>query len=276
MCIRDSLDYRLDASNPSNVKVLESNISLTELEAIDYALIVNSYLRLEQPMINHRIRKATLNGASVSTINAKAFDFNYRVSHSLLTSPQNTVATLSSVLKALLNKSSQALPDQLNSVTVHQAHIDIAHALLNADHPVVVLGEHVNGNRCSDQVAKLVFEIAKAADAKTLNASLTGNAHSAERVNFKPDNGKNALQILASDLTAFILFDVYPNFDCIEPENAIEHLSRDDAFVVSMNSFADESVLSFANVILPIASFYETSGTPVSYTHLTLPTKRIV
>jgi len=127
-----------------------------------------------------------------------------------------------------------------------------------------VLGEHVNGNRCSDQVAKLVSEIAKAADAKTLNASLTGNAHSAERVNFKPNNGKNALQILSSDLTAFVLFDVYPNFDCIDSENAIQHLRRDDAFVVAMNSFEDESVLSFANVILPIASFYETSGTHIN------------
>ena len=260
----DNLDYRLDASNPTNAKLLESNISLTELETIDHALIVNSYLRLEQPMINHRIRKATLNGASVSTINAKAFDFNYRISHSLLTSPQNTVATLSSVLKALLDKSSKALPDHLNSVTVHQTHIDIANALLNAERPVVVLGEHVNGNTSSDQVTKLVSEIAQAADAKTLNASLTGNAHSAERVNFKPDNGKNALQILSSDLTAFVLFEVYPNFDCIDPENAIEHLSRDDAFVVVMNSFEDESVLSFANVILPIASFYETSGTHIN------------
>jgi len=260
----DNLDYRLDASNPCNAKVLESNISLTELEKIDHALVVNSYLRLEQPMINHRIRKATLNGANVSTINAKAFDFNYRISHSLLTSPQNTVATLSSVLKALLDKSSKALPDHQNSVTVHQTHIDIANALLNAERPVVVLGEHVNGNTSSDQVAKLVSEIAQAADAKTLNASLTGNAHSAERVNFKPDNGKNALQILSSDLTAFVLFDVYPNFDCIDSENAIEHLSRDDAFVVVMNSFEDESVLSFANVILPIASFYETSGTHIN------------
>ena len=260
----DNLDYRLDASNPCNAKVLESNISLTELEKIDHALVVNSYLRLEQPMINHRIRKATLNGANVSTINAKAFDFNYRISHSLLTSPQNTVATLSSILKALLDKSSKALPDHLNSVTVHQTHIDIANALLNAERPVVVLGEHVNGNTSSDQVTKLVSEIAQAADAKTLNASLTGNAHSAERVNFKPDNGKNALQILSSDLTAFVLFDVYPNFDCIDPENAIEHLSRDDAFVVAMNSFEDESVLSFANVILPIASFYETSGTHIN------------
>jgi len=240
----DNLDYRLDAANPSNAKVLESNISLTELETIDHALIVNSYLRLEQPMINHRIRKATLNGASVSTINAKAFDFNYRISHSVLTSPQNTVATLSGVLKALLDKNSQTLPDYLNSVSVHQTHIDIANALLNAEHPVVVLGEHVNGNKCSDQVATLVSEIAKASEAKTLNASLTGNAHSAERVNFKPENGKNALQILSSDFTAFVLFDVYPTFDCIDSENAIEHLSHDDAFVVALNSFDDESVLN--------------------------------
>ena len=39
-----------------------------------HALIINSYLRLEQPMINHRIRKAALNGASINTINNKKFE----------------------------------------------------------------------------------------------------------------------------------------------------------------------------------------------------------
>jgi NADH-quinone oxidoreductase subunit G len=41
---------------------------------------------LEQPMINHRLRKAVLAGASIDVINAMSFDFNYR------TNSENIVA----------------------------------------------------------------------------------------------------------------------------------------------------------------------------------------
>jgi NADH-quinone oxidoreductase subunit G len=260
----ENLDTRLDAANPSSASALETNISLAELEAIDHALIVNSYLRLEQPMINHRIRKATLQGAKVSTVNAKAFDFNYRVVSSVLSAPQNTVATLSGVLKALLEANSQALPDYLKDAKVDQAQIDIANALSAAENAVVVLGEQVNSNPCADQVAKLVTQIAKASNSKTLNASATGNTFAAEKVSFKPNGGLNAGQMFTANLNAFVLLDVYPAFDCVDPTAAIEDLSRDDAFVVAINSFEDESVLDFADVILPLASFYETSGTHIN------------
>ena len=260
----ENLDTRLDVANPSGASALETNVSLAELEAIDHALIVNSYLRLEQPMINHRIRKATLQGAKVSTVNAKAFDFNYRIANSVLSAPQNTVATLSGVLKVLLEANSQALPDYLKGVKADQAQIDIANVLSAAENAVVVLGEQVNSNPCADQVAKLVAQIAKASNSKTLNASATGNALAAEKVSFKPNGGLNSGQMFTANLNAFVLLDVYPTFDCLDSVAAIENLSRDDAFVVALNSFEDEAVLSFADVILPVASFYETSGTHIN------------
>ena len=260
----ENLDTRLDVANPSSASALETTISLTGLEAVDHALIINSYLRLEQPMINHRIRKATLQGAKISTVNAKAFDFNYRVANSVLSAPQDTVATLSGVLKALLEANSKALPDYLKTAEAGQAQIDIANALSAAENGVVVLGEQVNSNPCADQVAKLVEQIAKASGAKTLNASDTGNTRAAEKVSFKPNGGLNAKQMFDADLNAFVLLDVYPVFDCVDSAAAIENLSRDDAFVVALNSFEDEAVFSFADVVLPLASFYETSGTHIN------------
>ena len=260
----DNLDTRLDVANPGNAAELESNISLLELEEVDHALIVNSYLRLEQPMINHRIRKSTLNGAKVTIVNAKVFDFNYRIDNTLLSAPQNMAATLSGILKALLEVNSQALPDYLKSAKTEQSHIDIANALSAAQNAVIVLGEHVNSNPCADQVAQLVAQIAKASGAKTLNASKTGNAVAANKVGFQPSTGMSATQMLSADLKAFVLLDVYPTFDCINPQGAIENLSREDCFVVALSSFEDEAVSDFANVILPIASFYETSGTHIN------------
>ena len=205
----DNLDYRLDFANPVATEILKSSVSLAELEGIDHALIVGSYLRLEQPMINHRIRKATLNGAGVSVINSQNFDFNYRISNNLLISPQKTVATLSGVLKAVLNETPEKQPDYLNSVVVKQVHKDIADNLLNAENAVVIVGEHVNGNPQADEISQLVEDIAQASQAQTLNVSLTSNSLAAEQVGFKPVNGKNALEMLASDLNSFANAGVY-------------------------------------------------------------------
>ena len=114
----ENIDYRLDKADLSIDNSLFSNITLAELESIDHALIVNSYLRLEQPMINHRIRKAALSGASVNTINAKKFDFNYRIALEVLSAPQRTTSMLQSVLKSLFEKTKTTLPKYLSKTKI--------------------------------------------------------------------------------------------------------------------------------------------------------------
>ncbi len=258
----DNLDYRLDFANLAATNILKTNISLAELEKVDQVLIVGSYLRLEQPMINHRIRKASLNGASISVINAQNFEFNYSTSNSLLTAPQKTVATLSAILKSVLGQSNKKQPDYLNSVSVEPVHKDIADNLVNAENAVLILGEHINGNPNSDQIFQLIKDISEASQAKILNVGLTSNSLAAEQVGFRSVNDTN--DILTADLKSFLMFDIYPDYDCINSESVIKNLSREDAFVVSFNSFEDDTVLQYSNVVLPIASFYETSGTHIN------------
>ncbi|MCP4800858.1 MAG: NADH-quinone oxidoreductase subunit NuoG, partial [bacterium] len=84
----ENIDFRLDQTQLSTGSSLESSITLSEIESVDHALIIGSYTRLEQPMINHRIRKATLDGASVNTMNSKNFDFNFKTKCDALTAPQ--------------------------------------------------------------------------------------------------------------------------------------------------------------------------------------------
>jgi NADH-quinone oxidoreductase subunit G len=65
----ENIDYRLNVKDLNNAIDLESNIKLVQLENIDQALIIASNPRLEQPMLNHRLRKASLSGANVDVIN---------------------------------------------------------------------------------------------------------------------------------------------------------------------------------------------------------------
>ena len=262
----ENIDYRLDKADLSIGNTMLSNITLAEMESIDHALIVNSYLRLEQPMINHRIRKATLNGASVNTINNKKFDFNYQTDLEILSSPQKTLLMLQSILKSLHERTKTTVPKYLSKLTVDDSQNKIADDLIAAERPVIILGEHVNSNISSSDIASIISEIAALANAKIANLSLNGNSLSAEKVGFKPSNkGKNAISMFTENTKAFLLMDVDFNYDFIDPKLAADTFNNDDVFVISLNSFEDEITLMNSDVILPLAGFYESSGTHINF-----------
>ena len=262
----ENIDYRLDKADLSIGNTMLSNITLAEMESTDHALIVNSYLRLEQPMINHRIRKATLNGASVNTINNKKFDFNYQTDLEILSSPQKTLLMLQSILKSLHERTKTTVPKYLSKIKVDDSQNKIADDLIAAERPVIILGEHVNSNISSSDIASIISEIAALANAKIANLSLNGNSLSAEKVGFKPsNNGKNAISMFTENTKAFLLMDVDFNYDFIDSKLAADTFNNDDVFVISLNSFEDEITLMNSDVILPLAGFYESSGTHINF-----------
>jgi NADH-quinone oxidoreductase subunit G len=59
--------------------------------------------------------------------------------------------------------------------------------------------------------------------------------------------------------------DVDLNYDFINPKLAADTFNKDDVFVVSLNSFEDEASQINSDVILPLASFYESSGTHINF-----------
>ena len=58
--------------------------SIASLEDLDAVLMIGSNIRKEQPMINHRLRKASLKGADVMMINSVDYEINYDVSEQII------------------------------------------------------------------------------------------------------------------------------------------------------------------------------------------------
>ena len=147
-----------------------------------------------------------------------------------------------------------------------ETHNKIADDLIAAENPVIILGEHINSNPSFSNIVVLISEIAALSNAKIANLSLTGNSLSAERVGFKPANGgMDATSMLSGNTKAFLLMDVDSNYDFISSKLATDTFNKEDVFVVSLNSFEDEQTLSNADVILPLACFYESSGTHINF-----------
>jgi NADH-quinone oxidoreductase subunit G len=217
-------------------------------------------------MISHRIRKAVINGATVNTINSKKFDFNFKTKIDLLASPQTLLPALQSILKSLYLKTKADLPEQLSKVNFSDEHDKFADDLIASENGVIVLGEHLNSNSSSSVIISTVSQIARISNSKIANLTLSGNAHSAEKVGFIPTNqGMNAGSMLTESSKAFLLMDVDSEYDFYNPKLAMDLFNKDDVFVVSLTSFENQSTLLSADVILPMASFYETSGTHINF-----------
>ena len=261
----ENIDHRLNVKDFGNAISLESSIKLAGLEGVDHALVIGSNLRLEQPMISHRLRKANLSGASIDVINAMAFDFNYRLNSENIVSPNQTAAMLAGVLKSVLQNAQVEIPDYLVDIEINDVATQLAEKLSQSDNSVIVLGEHVINNPQAASIANLVSEIAQHTNSTTLNVSATANSMAANMTGFVP--GKGGLDVnamLAADLKAYILLDIYPQYDFHHSLQAVEALSNEDTFVISLNSFKDDAVAQYSDVLLPIASFYETSGSHVN------------
>jgi NADH-quinone oxidoreductase subunit G len=75
--------------------------------------------------------------------------------------------------------------------------------------------------------------------------------------------GKNADEMLREGSKLFILLDVEPEFDCADPQQASTAMDQAEC-VIAITPFVTDRMKEYADILLPVASFAETSGTFVN------------
>jgi len=73
-------------------------------------------------------------------------------------------------------------------------------------------------------------------------------------------NAANARQMFEQPRKAYVLMGIEPEFDCANPQLVIGAL-RQASMVVQLSAFKHAPALEYADVILPISPYTETSGT---------------
>lgn len=251
--------------------------SIAEFESLGSALLIGSNVRKEQPIINHRLRKAVLRGASVMAINSVDYDFNFPVLEKCIVSPNKLVNELAAVLKALLESSNESINAEikqyLDKAVVLDAHKTIAENLKNVDEAVVLLGNMATANPQYSLLRSLAGLIAKHSNAKfgylsenanTSGAWLTGAVpHRLAGSKKATSTGKNTLEMFQAKLKAYVLMNVEPELDCYDGQLAHEAIDNAD-FVMCLTPFQSETMKRYADVLLPISVFTETSGTYIN------------
>ncbi len=280
----NNIDHRLkqvDFTDQGNAPVMPwLGMNIKDLEKINSVLLVGSNIRKEQPIIAHRIRKAVQHhDANVSFVNPRDYGFNFKVKTGLVTDVAAMTAELAALAKAATEKSGQAVATHLsglvNSVAVTEDHKAIVAALSSdkADKSIVMLGNVAVNHPQFALIRSLSNEIAKHTESQlaytpefsnTAGAWLAGAVPHRQSGGVASDTtGLNAAQMLDGDIRAFINFNIEPELDCSDSAKATEAMKKAD-FVVVMTAFATEAMKEYADVILPVATFAETSGTYVN------------
>jgi len=251
--------------------------SIAALEDLDAALVIGSNVRKEQPMINHRLRKASLKGADVMMINSVDYDFNYAISEKIIQPPSEITTTLAGIIKAFAEVGNDSVDDAIqsltNNVTVNDSHRAMVRKLSDADNGSVLLGNLATAHDQFSKIKVLALIIAKLGNLKFGFLSEAANTSGAHLTGVLPHHGTGGEAVdvcglhigamLEQPLKAYLLLGFEPEIDCWDGRKALQTMQGAE-FVVSMTAYESETMKQYADVLLPIALSAEMSGTYIN------------
>ena len=256
-----NVDFRLRQSDFS----LETKgapwlgMQVSEINSRDRFLIVGSFLRKDHPLLAQRIRQAVKAGAQANVVHAADDDLLMPVANRAIVPPSAMVDMLAQVLKALIIQKEAAVPADMEKLVVGDAASSIARSLASGERSAVLLGNLAQQHPEASQLASIAAQIAELCGARFGFMGEAANSVGGYMAGAVPGDGMNAQQMLANPRKAYLLLNVEPELDMHNPELAMAAMKQAD-MVVAMSAYKHHAT-EYADVLLPIAPYTETSGT---------------
>src|SRR5690554_6293258 len=260
----DNIDHRLRQQDfaDSDVDDSLSDWQLSDINESDAIVLLGCNIRSEQPIMAHRIRQAALTGAMVSSINLFKRDFLMPIDQQLAVNSEEMVQTLAGIAKALLmgrQQDAEAWQDLLPERAPSAFEQNVALQLSNAMNAILFVGELINHQPQASTMRALARLIAELSHSRlVVLPTANSNAHRVAET-LPVSKGLNARQSWERTLRSYVMMGFDPMLDTAQPTMVHDALRR-ASFVVSISSFDNDWVRQYANVILPMACFAETSG----------------
>ena len=257
------LDFSGDAADPA-LPTLGGAIA--EVDTLQALLVVGSNLRSELPLLAHRVRKAARAGASVWFVNPAQFEYLF-AAEQIVVDPSRQLAELNALVSAA---GGTAVGSAVAEVT--DRHRSLVEALRGAQRKAIWLGALAIRHPQYAALRAAAQALAAATGASVGVLAEGGNAAGAHLAGVLPHraaggvarggSGLNAGAMLSASLGGYLLWNVEPGADSLH-EKALASL-KGAGFVVAATPYVTEELKSVAQVLLPIGTFAETSGTYVN------------
>ena len=262
----ENIDTRLRVVDPAlrtaDGKAFWLGAPIASLSQVDRAFVVGSFLRKDHPLFAQRLRQAARRGAQVVALGGAADEWLMPVAARITAAPSAWVAELANVAAAIAASKGVSAPAQGQATDAAKT---IADALLSGERKAVLLGNAAVQHPQAATLLSLASWIAEQTGASVGVLSAAANTVGAQLVKALPgEGGRSAAQLLNDQpAKALVLLNTDPVLDGANAAAAKKAINAAEMVVV-LSPFKTGPVVEFADVLLPIAPFTETSGSYVN------------
>ena len=251
--------------------------NIADIENQEVIVVIGSDLRSEQPMLMHRVRKASMRGAKVVVINPIQTDFFMRIAAHEVVVPKEWLKTLLQLLGSINNLTDQTLPAELTSSLKQQglnAHFEkIAQLLVSHNETCVLIGNLMQQHFDYTSLRAIAYWIAQSTNSSFGYIPLASNAVGASLLGALPhraimgekvaEPGLNYIEMVQSPRKVYLLMGLEPEWDCALPAATLNALGQAEQ-VISFTSFNNEWMQEYCSWMLPITCYAESEGTKIN------------
>jgi len=261
----DNIDHRLRQSDftadaaRSGVRWL--GMPVAQIDTLDRLLLVGSFLRKDHPLLSARVRAAARRGCQVSVVHGAADDLLMPVASRAIVAPDAWADMLAQIATAVAELKSVAAP--VAGIAAGETARRIAAGLASGERVAVLLGNAALQSPQAAQIEAWAQWIAQATGAVFGVIGEAANSVGAQLVDAQPRNGGlDARAMLEQPRRAYLLWNLEPEYDTANPSLTLSALASAET-VISFSAYRN-GAMEYADAILPIAPFLETSGTFVN------------
>ena len=259
------IDHRLrvtDAALDQGGGVPWLGLKVADFALVDRFLVVGSNLRQEQPLLAQRIRQRVKKGAMLSVVASTDETLLCPVASKAIVKPSMIWETLAGIAGALAKKLEKQSPLSASEFTPEQT--EIAASLASGKRVAVLVGDVALSNADASHIESAANLIASLCDGSYGRLMLSSSTVSCYVAGATPVNqATTAHQALTGAAKAFVLVGCEPELDSAAGAQALATL-KNAGKVVCLTSYVTDEMRAYADVLLPITPFTETSGTYVS------------
>jgi NADH-quinone oxidoreductase subunit G len=266
----DNIDFRLRQTDFRDDALRDGipwlGLPIADVDKLDRAFVIGSFLRKDQPMLALRLRQAAKKGAQILSLHSVDDDWLMPVAHRAVVPPSQLPMMLAQIVVAAAQGAGKEAPQALRGIEPAAAADVIAASLLTGERRAILLGNYAMQHPDASQIivlAQVLAEITGAALGVCTEAANTVGGYVARAL--PQSGGLNAQAMLGADggetRRAYVVLHAEPEFDCANPVAARAALEKADLVVV-LSAF--RTATRYADVLLPVAPFTETSGTYVN------------
>lgn len=256
-------EHRIDVTDYSgNDRLARVDVKLADVAKSQKVIIVGGNIRHEQPILNHKVRQAWLQGAEISSFGPKSFSQSFDLLHDFTGNQIEWVKQLGSLAKSVAEIKKEFPAGSLGDwVKEQKTDEDINHLakqlLKDGVSSLFVIGQISQAHPQANLIKAVTAWLAQHTEGR-INELLAGsNASGAYLAGLYSDG-----DIKLKEHRLNIIYQA--EIEDFADQAAIKNTLLNSDFSVAFNAFCNDALKARVDLILPIALLPEMTGSMVS------------